>query len=154
MKYIAYYKSPLGILKITAADKKILAIDFVPARGGLKKKIQSNNNNALTKRCVVQLREYFNNKRNKFNLPLELAGTAWQQKVWQALIKIPYGSIISYSDLARMVGNPKAARAVGGAVNKNKIPIIIPCHRVIGADGKLVGYEGGLWRKRQLLDFE
>lgn len=154
MKYLSYYKSPIGILRVTADNKKILATDFVSAKGGLKKKIQSNKNNALTKQCVIQLREYFNHKRTKFNLPLELDGTAWQKKVWQALIKIPHGSIISYGDLAKMVGNPKAARAIGGSVHKNKISIIIPCHRVIGSRGHLVGYAGGLWRKKWLLDFE
>jgi methylated-DNA-[protein]-cysteine S-methyltransferase len=144
MEYRIYFKSPIGFLEIIADDKNILAINF-------KKQAKNNNSNALSKRCVVELKEYFSGTRKKFTVPIRLSGTPWQQKVWLALSQVPYGATISYVDLAAMAGKPKAARAVGGAVNKNPIPIIIPCHRVVGSSGKLVGYEGGLWRKKALL---
>lgn len=147
MLYHKYFKSPLGILQIVADEKSILAINFVG-------QARRQNNNALLTKCVVELNEYFSAKRKKFSVPLALTGTPWQQKVWLALSQIPYGATISYSDLALMSSGSKGARAVGGAVNKNPIPIIIPCHRVLGSDAKLVGYEGGLWRKKWLLEHE
>ncbi len=101
-----------------------------------------------------QLRDYFKGRRRRFNLPLAPHGTAFQLKVWQALRNIPYGETVSYGDIAREVGNPKAGRAVGGANARNPIPIIIPCHRVIGSDGALTGFGGGLIIKQRLLDLE
>lgn len=101
-----------------------------------------------------QLVEYFNGERREFDIDLDIIGTEFQQRVWQALMKIPYGETVSYKDIAIAVGNPKALRAVGMANNKNKIPIIIPCHRVIGTNGKLVGYGGGLPVKEKLLKLE
>ncbi len=101
-----------------------------------------------------QLSEYFARKRTSFDLPLFVEGTPFQKKVWAELQKIPYGETISYGELARRCGNDKACRAVGMANNKNKIAIIIPCHRVIGSNGKLVGYAGGLDIKSRLLDLE
>jgi len=155
MLYHKYYKSPLGILQIVADEKNILAINFVgQARLDSAKRARRQNNNALLTKCVVELNEYFSTKRKKFSVPLALTGTPWQQKVWLALSRVPYGATISYSDLALMSSGSKGARAVGGAVNKNPIPIIIPCHRVLGSDAKLVGYEGGLWRKKWLLVHE
>ena len=108
----------------------------------------------LIKRAKKQLFEYFEGKRKKFNLPLLKAGTPFQILVWNTLEKIPYGETRSYKDIAIAIGNPKAVRAVGMANNRNKIAIFIPCHRVIGADGKLVGYGGGLHIKRFLLELE
>ena len=101
-----------------------------------------------------QLEEYFDRKRKEFNLPILLRGTEFQKKVWQGLCTIPYGETRSYKELAELVGNPKAVRAVGGANNKNPIMIIVPCHRVIGADGSLVGFGGGLEVKKYLLELE
>lgn len=101
-----------------------------------------------------QLQEYFDGKRKEFNLPILLRGTEFQKKVWQGLCTIPYGETRSYKELAELVGNPKAVRAVGGANNKNPIMIIVPCHRVIGADGSLVGFGGGLEVKKYLLELE
>lgn len=143
----AYLKSPAGILEIISDDKNILAVNFV-------KKSKQEKNNALTKQCVVQLKEYFAGRRKVFDLPIKLSGTVWQQAVYLALSKIPYGSIVSYADLATMAANNRAARAVGGAVNQNHLTIIIPCHRVLGSSGQLVGYAGGLWRKKHLLELE
>lgn len=144
MEYRDFLKTPVGFLEIVADEKNILAINFT-------KQARRKNSNALTQKCVVELKEYFLGKKKKFVLPLKFSGTDFQEKVWSALRQIPYGSIISYGDLAAMIGRPKAARAIGGAVNKNPIPIIVPCHRVVGSDGQLVGYEGGLWRKKWLL---
>ncbi|HPM09483.1 MAG TPA: methylated-DNA--[protein]-cysteine S-methyltransferase, partial [Paludibacter sp.] len=98
-----------------------------------------------------QLKEYFKGERKEFNIPLDLVGTDFQKKVWKSLIEIPYGSTISYGEQAKLIGKPKAVRAVANANAKNKVSIILPCHRVIGADGKLTGYGGGLWRKEKLL---
>ena len=108
----------------------------------------------LIKRCQEELREYFSGERQAFDLPLAPQGTAFQQSVWQALLTIPYGEVRSYGDIARQIGNPKASRAIGGANNRNPIAIVIPCHRVIGANGRLVGYGGGLDKKEMLLSLE
>jgi AraC family transcriptional regulator of adaptative response/methylated-DNA-[protein]-cysteine methyltransferase len=102
----------------------------------------------------TQINEYFEGQRKKFTLPLDIRGTPFQEKAWSALLKIPYGETRSYADQARAVGNPAAVRAVAKANGDNRISIIIPCHRVIGSDGKLTGYGGGLWRKQYLLDLE
>ncbi|WP_414150742.1 methylated-DNA--[protein]-cysteine S-methyltransferase [Acetobacterium carbinolicum] len=108
----------------------------------------------LLKKAVLELQEYFAGTRKRFDLPFSPQGTDFQQKVWKALQDIPYGAVVSYKDIALAIGNEKACRAVGGANNKNPISIIIPCHRVIGADGSLVGYGGGLEIKRRLLALE
>jgi methylated-DNA-[protein]-cysteine S-methyltransferase len=104
--------------------------------------------------CVTQLNEYFSGKRTEFDLKINPQGTEFQLNVWEKLQSIPYGETISYLDLARMTGNAKNTRAVGNANGKNRINIIVPCHRVIGSNGKLTGYGGGLWRKELLLKFE
>ena len=104
--------------------------------------------------CLRQLTEYFKGRRQKFSIPLLLEGTDFQKAVWRQLQKIPFGQTASYGDVARAVGSPRAFRAVGNANNKNPIPLIIPCHRVIGSDGKLVGFGGGIWRKHWLLEHE
>lgn len=147
MLYTEHLKSPLGFLKVQADGKYILSISFVSVSG-------TNKGNALSKKCVVQLKEYFAGQRKIFDLPVKLSGTPWQNLVWQKLAQIPYGHIISYKDLAIMVGNNNAARAIGGAVNKNKLPIIIPCHRVLGSSGVLTGYAGGINKKQYLLKLE
>ncbi|HLN48259.1 MAG TPA: methylated-DNA--[protein]-cysteine S-methyltransferase [Steroidobacteraceae bacterium] len=104
--------------------------------------------------AVRQLREYFEGKRHEFDLPMRLAGTVFQQRVWRSLTEIPYGETWSYGQLAKRIGNPNASRAVGLANGRNPISILVPCHRVIGADGSLTGYGGGLERKRWLLAHE
>ena len=108
----------------------------------------------LILQCKKQLEEYFAGERKAFDLPLAPKGTAFQQKVWKALTEIPYGETRTYGEIAAAVGNPKGARAVGMANNKNPIGIIIPCHRVVGANGKLVGYAGGMEKKAFLLELE
>lgn len=108
----------------------------------------------LLQEAQKQLNEYFAGTRKKIELPIHLQGTKFQQKVWKALQQIPYGETRSYGEIAASIGNPKASRAIGGANNKNPIMIIVPCHRVIGADGSLVGFGGGLPAKKYLLDLE
>lgn len=149
MNYKEYYKSPLGMIEIVGEGRKIIAVDFV-------KKTEKNTgaNVPIVKKCIKQLDEYFTGKRKKFLLKLKFNSTNFQKKVWQELLKIPFGETVSYKNIAEKIKNPKAMRAVGGAINKNKIAIIIPCHRVIGSDRKLVGYAGGLWRKKWLLEHE
>ncbi|NSL85243.1 methylated-DNA--[protein]-cysteine S-methyltransferase [Chitinophaga solisilvae] len=104
--------------------------------------------------CAQQLHEYFAGERKTFELPLQQPGTDFQQSVWQQLLHIPFGHTISYLQLAYRIGNPKSIRAVGTTNGKNKLAIIVPCHRVIGSNGTLTGYAGGLWRKRWLLEHE
>src|SRR5690606_34281584 len=101
-----------------------------------------------------QLQEYFQERRRRFDLPLAAAGSAFQLQVWQQLLQVPYGRTCSYVDLARQLNDPRAARAVGRANRANPIALVIPCHRVINADGEIGGYDGGTWRKRALLEME
>jgi methylated-DNA-[protein]-cysteine S-methyltransferase len=145
----AYYLSPLGPVEISGTRKGILSVGFV--------KQQLADDRSLPecmKEGIRQLDEYFRGTRKKFSLTLLPQGTAFQKLVWQQLRRIPYGKTVSYGDVARAIGKPRSFRAVGGANNKNPIGIIIPCHRVIGSDGKLVGYGSGIWRKEWLLKHE
>ena len=145
--YTTYLNSPIGYLKISASDDGITGVDFVTKAG---KKTENNH----TKRAVKQLKEYFSGKRKTFNLNLEPTGTLFQKKVWNALKTIPYGETRSYGEIAKQIRNKNASRAVGHANNKNPIPIIVPCHRVIGTNGALVGYGGGISKKKKLLALE
>ncbi len=144
-----YYKSPLGPIEIVASPDSILALHFVedmlPGDGELT---------FCVKECRKQLDEYFKGERRKFFLNLQPAGTDFQKSVWRQLEKISYGKTTSYGEIADVIGKPNASRAVGSANGKNPIAIIIPCHRVIGSDGSLTGYGGGLWRKEWLIGFE
>lgn len=146
------YETPVGILTLAEENGKLTNCNF-----GNNSKLPQNaeiHETPLLKRAYLQLQEYFIGKRQQFDLPLAPRGTTFQQAVWQALLSIPYGKTASYKEMAIKVGNPKACRAIGMANNKNPIGIIIPCHRVIGANGKLVGYAGGLDIKQKLLDLE
>ena len=142
------YKSPVGEIEISATSKGITSLFFK------KVEILNPNPSPLIQNCILQLQEYFEGKRKIFTLSLDIQGTEFQIKVWTELLKIPYGSTKTYLDISRAIGDQKATRAVGNANGKNKISIVIPCHRVIGADGKLTGYAGGLHIKKWLLDFE
>ncbi len=148
MENITYYKSPFGVFTIKYMDDKII---FVKKIGDEYKKTPDTK---LTSCLKKQLDEYFAGNRKDFDIQYELTGTEFQKKVWDALTKIPYGKTVSYKHIATMVGNPKASRAVGLANNKNPITIIVPCHRVVGTSGKLVGYAGGLPMKESILDLE
>ena len=151
MKYIWHYESPIGVLGIVenaGALSHILFETKNPLPGCEK------SETPLIKKTISQLREYFAGKRIVFDLPLHLRGTDFQNSVWQALQTISFGETCSYKDLAIKVGNVKACRAVGMANNRNPIPIVVPCHRVVGANGSLTGYAGGLNVKQYLLDLE
>ena len=145
------YDSPLGTLYLAEEDHAITGLYF--GRDRLPAEVPEQES-GLLKKAKAQLEEYFAGKRRVFDLPLNPKGTAFQQKVWQALQEIPYGETRSYKEIAGIVGSPKGMRAVGMANNRNPISILIPCHRVIGADGALVGYGGGLDLKRELLALE
>jgi methylated-DNA-[protein]-cysteine S-methyltransferase len=138
-------------LRLTASAAGICAIEFEPfGHTGSP----PNDGNALLAEAVRQLRAYFGGQLRKFELPLDLAGTEFQRRVWLELTRIPYGETRSYQELARAIDVPKAVRAVGAANGANPVAIVVPCHRVIGAGGKLVGYGGGLPLKRRLLSLE
>jgi methylated-DNA-[protein]-cysteine S-methyltransferase len=148
--YTSFFDSPVGSLKITSSETDILYVSFTEG----PKAITGPNLPDIHVDCVSQLEQYFSGTLKDFNLALKPSGTDFQQKVWQALGEIPHGSTISYLELAKRLGDPKAIRAVAAANGKNKIAIIIPCHRVIGSDGTLVGYAGGLNKKEWLLQHE
>jgi len=157
MGYYWELKYPVGIVWVTEEDGLITGLFFANEIRSRKKhelKGFENRESALIKKAAKQLDEYFAGKRREFSLPLKFVGTDFQKKVWEALLTIPYGETRSYSEIAEQVGNPKACRAVGMANNRNPISIICPCHRVIGKNGSLVGYGGGLEIKRILLDLE
>jgi methylated-DNA-[protein]-cysteine S-methyltransferase len=147
--FITYLSSPIGTLEISGSDEGIERILFTdPVRQPLRA------DHPLAVRCGVELNEYFGGERIGFTLPLAPRGTAFQQRVWEELVKIPFGKTCTYTDIAVAVGNAKTIRAVGNANGRNPIAIVIPCHRIIGSDGSLTGYAGGLWRKGWLLEHE
>ena len=147
--YNTYYKSPLGPLEITGRQGSILSVDFV-------EDMQPGDTDLpfCLKACRKQIDEYFSGKRKEFLLKLDPQGTNFQKMVWQQLEKISFGEVVSYGEIASIIGKPTACRAVGNANGKNPISIIIPCHRVVGSDGSLTGYGGGLWRKEWLIKHE
>jgi methylated-DNA-[protein]-cysteine S-methyltransferase len=144
----AFLKTPLGHLEVTGSENGIRTLYF------LNFKVKPQPIPSCLKSCIVQLEEYFHGARHDFDLKLDLSGSPFQLKAWQQLLKIPYGTTVSYLELARRMGDEKALRAVGGANGHNPVSVIVPCHRVIGANGKLVGYRGGLKRKKWLLEHE
>jgi methylated-DNA-[protein]-cysteine S-methyltransferase len=144
----SFLESPVGVLKIEASADKICSVLFSPEKN------KNGRRPEVLKSCLKQLKEYFYQGRKKFSLDLELSGTPWQKKVWQELMKIPFGKTCSYTELAEKLGGKKMARAVASACAHNKILFIIPCHRAIGSQGGLTGYRGGLRHKKWLLDFE
>ncbi len=139
--------TPIGSLTIEADDGHILKILFD------WDKVQVRPN-ALTEKCKTQLREYFAGKRTEFDLPMKFNGTAFQKEVWQALLPVPFGETATYGEQAKKINKAKAVRAVGAANGQNKHTIVVPCHRIIGANGSLTGYGGGIDRKRWLLEHE
>jgi methylated-DNA-[protein]-cysteine S-methyltransferase len=150
--FTTYYHSPVGLLKISGTEHYISEVSFFD-------KIQKVDNKKknlppLMIQCIEQLIQYFHGERRVFELPIHQPGTAFQQEVWSELMTIPYGKTISYLELARKTGDTKATRAVASANGRNNVAIIVPCHRVIGSNRELVGYGGGLWRKKWLLEHE
>ena len=151
----AFCESPLGPLEIVAGDAGITALNFVSrSKGPASKTSESAARPPLLVEAVRELEEYFAGERRVFTVRLDLRGTPFELAVWRALLQVPFGQTVSYGELGRSVGKPGAARAVGGANHRNPVSIIVPCHRVIGADGGLTGYGGGLWRKEWLLEHE
>ncbi len=148
-EYKSYYQSEIGLLEIVGAEEGIKSVSFVDDEAADNFEIQP-----CLIECVAQLDQYFKGQRQEFSLKLAPSGSDFQKKVWQQLTKIPYGKTVSYLDIAKSIGQKKAVRAVGNANGRNKIVIIIPCHRVIGSRGQLTGYGGGLWRKEWLLKHE
>jgi methylated-DNA-[protein]-cysteine S-methyltransferase len=145
---IDYLSTPIGELKIIANTSGLLSVKFV------EKIVDDIDSNQHTRACVTQLSEYFKNKRREFDLTFANIGTDFQTLVWQQLVAVPFGKTVSYQTIANNISNPKAVRAVGAANGKNPIFVIIPCHRVIGANGSLTGYAGGIDRKLWLLQHE
>lgn len=146
--YTDYLQTPIGLMECKASDIGIRQLIFCGSEQGVE------NANNVTDACKVQLLEYFEGSRQAFDLPIDAQGTDFQQAVWGCLSQIPFGQTLTYADIAKKVNKPKGAQAVGGANGRNPISIIVPCHRVIGANGSLTGYAGGLERKLWLLQHE
>jgi methylated-DNA-[protein]-cysteine S-methyltransferase len=150
VKFWDYLDTALGKVKVCASTNGITSVVFTQPQD---QHIAANPNPLVTSACE-QLGQYFEGKRSEFSLELDLLGTDFQRQVWQSLLTIPYGQTCSYGDIANLLNNPKAVRAVGAANGKNPVSVIVPCHRVIGANGTLTGYAGGLNRKEWLLKLE
>ena len=163
IRYINWYESPVGPLLVSATESAVCGLSFCDA-GDLSRRLETlrerhrewlrSDGDSPLDALRVQLQEYFQGRRREFTVPLRSAGSEFQQRVWAALCEIPYGETWSYLQLALRIGDALATRAVGHANGANPIAIVIPCHRVINADGGEGGYGGGLWRKRILLDLE
>lgn len=143
----SYYDSPIGLLEITADAEKVISIAAVSEKG-------KDNSNTLTKKTIEELKEYFAGLRRFFSVPMEISGTSFQKKVYNALVRVPYGQTVSYGKLAELAGSPIACRAVGQAVHRNPLLITVPCHRVIASDGSLGGFALGSEIKKYLLELE
>ncbi|AQS59588.1 methylated-DNA--[protein]-cysteine S-methyltransferase [Desulforamulus ferrireducens] len=151
MKNVFYYQTELGVIGI--ADNGAAITDVFFGQEAAPKELVEKET-PLIKKAITEIKEYLAGKRTSFDLPLEMKGTDFQKATWQALLTIPYGETRSYKQIAEQIGRPKACRAIGMANNRNPISIIVPCHRVIGANGSLVGYGGGLELKARLLSLE
>jgi AraC family transcriptional regulator of adaptative response/methylated-DNA-[protein]-cysteine methyltransferase len=161
--HFQYFDSPLGQMIAAAtdeglcllefADRRMLPTEFRDLRTRLKAEFEEKPHPIIDK-TISQLDEYFRGKRKEFDVPLNMPGTPFQKQVWNILLEIPYGSTRSYKKQSERLGNPEAIRAVAGANGQNRIAIVIPCHRVIGEDGSMTGYGGGIWRKKKLLELE
>lgn len=148
MGYYGLYESAIGWIEIQGSEGQILSLKFVDQpRTGFTAC-------AVMEMAMQQISEYFMGTRRAFDLPLVMRGTSFQRQVWGELMTIPYGRVTTYQEIAQAIGRPKAVRAVGAANARNPIPIVVPCHRVIGSDGNLTGYGGGIWRKEWLLRHE
>ena len=144
------YDTEIGTIKISEKDGKIIGLGF----SDYKKENEIEKETDPIRKTYLQLTEYLYGKRKNFDIEIEMIGTEFQKKVWKELLNIPYGETRSYKDIAIAIGNEKACRAVGNANNKNPIAIIVPCHRVVGSDGSMTGYAGGLNIKEKLLKIE
>lgn len=151
-EYKLDYESPIGVIEIIGTNNAIISILF--SGESTKRNLIQLDTPTVLKECYKELDEYFKGTRYEFTFPYEFQGTDFQKAVWNDLKNISYAETVSYKDIAMSIGNEKAVRAVGSANGKNKLSIIIPCHRVIGSNSKLTGYAGGLWRKEWLLNHE
>ena len=154
VKHYCYYDSPIGKLLLVGADALLEELHFPSELSQREIPDDWQCDEPFFKQVLLQLGEYFAGRRQQFDLPIAPQGTIFQQSVWEELRKIPFGQTASYGEIAERIGNPKACRAVGLANAKNPLPIIVPCHRVIGKNGALTGFGGGLELKQQLLDLE
>lgn len=145
---VLYGSSPIGIIRVCGGDNGVTSVGFVESEG------PSSGSHPCVKTCLLQLEEYFAGVRQDFTVRLDPRGTSFQKRVWLSLQSVLYGTTTSYLNLAETLGDVNAIRAVGSANGRNPIAVIIPCHRVIGTDGSLTGYAGGLWRKQWLLEHE
>ena len=153
--YFKEMQSPVGRLQLVATDDFLVAVQWMPAERFDETAVQTENRqHPLLLETEHQLNDYFFNHRQLFTIPFRLTGSDFQRKIWELLPAIPYGKTVSYGEIAKKAGTLKMVRAVGGALNKNPIPIIVPCHRVVGADGKMVGFGGGVQNKIYLLNLE
>jgi methylated-DNA-[protein]-cysteine S-methyltransferase len=150
--YYTYYESPVGLIKIGGTEQYIAEISFIDNKEQIEHGAPGISD--MIHQCTEELIEFFAGRRKVFTVPVHQDGTDFQKRVWSELLEIPFGKTISYLDLSKKLGDPKAIRAAASANGKNKIAIIVPCHRVIGSDKTLVGYSGGLWRKKWLLQQE
>ena len=146
------YHSPIGAILIQANELSISSITFVEAPNNIN--LEFTEASPVIQQCIDELIEYFSGQRTSFTVPIDQEGTAFQQKVWKELYEVPFGKTLSYGELAKKLGDPKCVRAAAAANGKNKIAILIPCHRIIGADQSLVGYAWGKFRKKWLLQHE
>ncbi len=155
MIYYASMPSPIGVLHLLATDQCLIEVVFEKGWAQYSKgKSFTPKKNEILKLTIQELKDYFSGKLKKFTIPLDFKGTEFQVKTWKALLTIPYGETVSYSEQAKRIQKPKAVRFVGTTNGKNPIPVIVPCHRVIGKNGSLTGYGGGLSIKKYLLELE
>jgi len=152
--YYTRFESPVGPLLLAGDAKALRLVSFESSKRSTPPQAEWKQNRAAFAEVIRQLQAYFRGELKEFDLPLAMEGTAFQLRVWNELRAIPYGETISYAQLAERIGNPQAVRAVGAANGSNPIPIIVPCHRVIGSDGSLTGFGGGLPTKKMLLELE
>lgn len=152
--YFGFYNSPIGLIQIGTTKTHLVSIEIIEETKEDGKSKETDEKPEILKKVIKELEEYFLGKRKNFSIDYILDGTEFQKKVWRALTEIPYGETVSYKDIALKIGNERACRAVGNANNKNKICIIIPCHRVLGSNKSLVGYAYGIDKKKWLLDHE
>ena len=153
-QYLTYYQSPVGLIRISGTETYIREIHFIDNVELSHLDHHKKRYSPILIHCVEQLIEYFHGERRVFEFPVHQEGTVFQKRVWDELIGIPYGKTISYLELSRRLGDTRAIRAAASANGKNNIAIAVPCHRVIGSRNDLVGYGGGIWRKKWLLDHE
>lgn len=156
MQYYDYYQSPRGRILLVADDKALTGVYFLGQKyqPSIEPEWKRDERHAPLRQAKRELQEYFNGKRTRFTIKLALQGTPFQRAVWKAIAGVGFGKTIPYAELARRAGRPGSARAVGAATGRNPIGIIVPCHRIVGSNGTLTGYAGGLAKKRALLALE